>query len=207
MLLGFPAMPSRRAADAARPSRRLPVQQRAQRTAEAVLEAAAQILVQHGEAALTTNRIAERAGVSIGTLYQYFPDKQAIVGGLFDAERERVTQAIDAWLAEATAAGAPPEVVVRGVIRRMLPVFGGGPPERRALARIAWRMDRHERIARGMRESAERLGAYLQRWSGPAVPYERIYLEDSPLLRTDALEDGLVRLVLGLLVPADNPRS
>jgi AcrR family transcriptional regulator len=53
--------------------RRQPVQARGQRTLAAILQATAQILVKEGEAALTTNRIAERAGVSIGTLYQYFP--------------------------------------------------------------------------------------------------------------------------------------
>ena len=49
---------------------------------QAILEAAAQVFERHGYAAGTTNRIAERAGVSIGTLYQYFPNKDAILVAL-----------------------------------------------------------------------------------------------------------------------------
>ncbi|HEX3917772.1 MAG TPA: helix-turn-helix domain-containing protein [Caulobacteraceae bacterium] len=58
---------------------REPRQARSRATWEAIVEAAAQILERHGPEALTTNAVAERAGVSIGTLYQYFPDKQAIL--------------------------------------------------------------------------------------------------------------------------------
>jgi AcrR family transcriptional regulator len=59
--------------------RRSPRQDRSRETVEAILEAAAHVFEQHGYAAGTTNRIADRAGVSIGSLYQYFPNKDAIV--------------------------------------------------------------------------------------------------------------------------------
>jgi len=61
------------------PQRRRPQQARSRAACEAIVEAAAQILEAGGPEALTTNAVAERAGVSIGTLYQYFPDKQAIL--------------------------------------------------------------------------------------------------------------------------------
>jgi AcrR family transcriptional regulator len=64
---------------AAANQRRTPKQARSRAACEAIVEAAAQILEQGGADALTTNAVAERAGVSIGTLYQYFPDKQAIL--------------------------------------------------------------------------------------------------------------------------------
>ena len=57
-------------------------QDRSRATVEALLEATADILVRHGYAKLTTNRIAERAGVNIASLYQYFPGKEAIVAEL-----------------------------------------------------------------------------------------------------------------------------
>lgn len=66
--------------------RRSPKQARSRATWEAIVEAAAQILEHRGPDGLTTNGVAERAGVSIGTLYQYFPDKQAIL--LAAARRE-----------------------------------------------------------------------------------------------------------------------
>ncbi len=58
--------------------RRRPAQARAQATVAAILEAATRILRREGRAGFNTNRIAEIAGVSIGTLYGYFPDKDAI---------------------------------------------------------------------------------------------------------------------------------
>jgi AcrR family transcriptional regulator len=62
--------------------RKTATQERSRATVEAVLEAAADILVRDGYAKLTTNRIAERAGVDIASLYQYFPGKDAIVAEL-----------------------------------------------------------------------------------------------------------------------------
>ena len=59
--------------------RRRPKQSRSRATCEAILEAASQILERSGPAGFNTASVAERAGVSIGTLYQYFPDKQAIL--------------------------------------------------------------------------------------------------------------------------------
>jgi len=59
--------------------RRRPKQSRSRATCEAILEAASQILERTGPQGFTTASVAERAGVSIGTLYQYFPDKQAIL--------------------------------------------------------------------------------------------------------------------------------
>jgi len=59
--------------------RRKPRQARSRATWEAIVEAAAQILERRGPAGFNTNEVAERAGVSIGTLYQYFADKHAIL--------------------------------------------------------------------------------------------------------------------------------
>src|ERR1051325_8556080 len=62
--------------------RKTPRQERSRATVEALLEATTDILVRGGYAKLTTNRIAERAGVNIASLYQYFPGKEAIAAGL-----------------------------------------------------------------------------------------------------------------------------
>jgi AcrR family transcriptional regulator len=66
--------------------RRKPRQARSRATVETIVEAAAQILERQGPGGLTTNGVAERAGVSIGSVYQYFPDKQALL--LAAARRE-----------------------------------------------------------------------------------------------------------------------
>ena len=65
-------------------ARKAPRQARSRETVEALVEAAAQVFERHGYAAGTTNRIAERAGVSIGSLYQYFPNKDALLVALVE---------------------------------------------------------------------------------------------------------------------------
>ena len=70
-------------------ARKTPQQERSRRTVESVLEAAAQVFAQRGYANTTTNHIAARAGVSIGSLYQYFPSKDAILLALAERHMER----------------------------------------------------------------------------------------------------------------------
>lgn len=70
-------------------ARKTPQQERSRRTVESVLEAAAQVFAQRGYANTTTNHIAARAGVSIGSLYQYFPSKDAVLLALAERHMER----------------------------------------------------------------------------------------------------------------------
>ncbi len=69
--------------------RKFPKQARARATVEAILVATAQLLVEQGFEKLTTARVAERAGVSIGSLYQYFPNKQALAAAVVDHYGEK----------------------------------------------------------------------------------------------------------------------
>lgn len=62
--------------------RKQPRQERSAATVEAVLRAATYILTRRGWAAFTTNEVAEKAGVNIASLYQYFPNKEAIIAEL-----------------------------------------------------------------------------------------------------------------------------
>lgn len=82
--------------------RKRPRQTRSATTVAAILEAAAHILERDGFDALTTNAVAERAGVSIGSLYQYFPGKAALLAELVRSERAKLAARIDA------IASAPP---------------------------------------------------------------------------------------------------
>lgn len=85
-------------------TRREPKQQRARQTVDAVLDAVPRVLAKYGALALTTNRVAEVAGVSIGSLYQYFPNKEAIYTALHDRHVEAVRAVIEQWFAEGAAA-------------------------------------------------------------------------------------------------------
>jgi AcrR family transcriptional regulator len=79
--------------------RKQPKQGRAKATVAAILEASVQLLGEGGLSALNTNSIAERAGVSVGSLYQYFPNKDAIVVALIHHQHKRqldaLTEALD----------------------------------------------------------------------------------------------------------------
>lgn len=66
------------------PARRIPKQHRSQQMVEAMLAAVPLVVKRYGAASITTNRIAEVAGVSIGSLYQYFPDKRSVFSALYE---------------------------------------------------------------------------------------------------------------------------
>ncbi|MEU6604100.1 TetR/AcrR family transcriptional regulator [Streptomyces shenzhenensis] len=94
--------------------RRKPRQVRAELTRDRVLTAAAHVFAEHGYAAGTTNRIAERARISIGSLYQYFPNKDAILAELLvrHIDRGRWTQADQLDLSAGSL-----EATVRALVR------------------------------------------------------------------------------------------
>ena len=73
---------------------RQPVQRRSRQSVKAIVEASAQVLQQHGYKGATTNRIAERAGVSVGSLYQYFQGKDEIFDALIEQESKAYLSAL-----------------------------------------------------------------------------------------------------------------
>jgi AcrR family transcriptional regulator len=81
--------------------RKTPVQTRAAVTVEAISEATIQVLLQQGVHRLTTTRVAERAGVSVGTLYQYYPNKQALLFAVLADHLDKVASAVEAACDEA----------------------------------------------------------------------------------------------------------
>jgi AcrR family transcriptional regulator len=100
------------------PARRKPRQRRAQQTVEAVLDAVVRLLKRGGSAAVTTNRIAEVAGVSIGSVYQYFPDKQGIFLALHQRHIEQIDRLVQEKLFEHAA--SPLDVLMRAMIEALV---------------------------------------------------------------------------------------
>ncbi len=105
-------------------SRRKPKQERASQTVDIVLEAAAQVLLREGYARATTNRIAERAGVSVGSLYQYFAGKDAIFAALLDRAFDRRVAAIHD---DPLDPGQPLAAAIDHLVRLALRVWPRGP--------------------------------------------------------------------------------
>jgi len=75
--------------------RKTPVQARATVTVESISEATIQVLLGQGAERLTTTRVADRAGVSVGTLYQYFPNKQSLLFAVLEDHLEKVTKVVE----------------------------------------------------------------------------------------------------------------
>lgn len=80
-------------------TRKQPRQARAQATVGAILKATAQLLVSGGYDQLTTNRVAAKAGVSVGSLYQYFPGKEALVAALVDEHHAEMLALLNGTMA------------------------------------------------------------------------------------------------------------
>jgi len=113
-------------------ARKEPTQARSRATVDAILEASARILIREGYAALSTNRVAAAAGVSIGSLYQYFGGKEAIVGALLDRHAEAMLTLVTEHLSGRVE--APVEEVVRELIRAMIEAHRVEPELHRVFA-------------------------------------------------------------------------
>ena len=114
--------------------RRKAKQDRARETVGVVLEAAARVLARHGYAGATTNRIAEAAGVSVGTVYEYFANKEAVFEALVEREMEELLAALQG------DEPPPPDAAIGDVLGRVIvsgmTALRHGPELYRALERV-----------------------------------------------------------------------
>jgi len=105
--------------------RRRPKQRRARQTVDAVLDAAVRVLKREGFNAITTNRIAEVAGVSIGSVYQYFPDKRAIFVALHQRHVDQIDRMVETKLIEHAASSL--DDLVRAMVEGMIEAHATDP--------------------------------------------------------------------------------
>ncbi|MEO1223484.1 MAG: TetR/AcrR family transcriptional regulator [Pseudomonadota bacterium] len=101
---------------------------------ETIVEATWQVLAKEGYEAANTNRIAERAGISVGSLYQYFPNKNAIVAAVQRRHHAEVASAMATAFAE--TAGQPLEIGIRGLVHANMQAHLADPDLHRALTAI-----------------------------------------------------------------------
>jgi AcrR family transcriptional regulator len=112
-------------------------------TVSTILDAAVRILDQESADAATTTRIAEVAGVSVGTLYQYFGNRDSILDALQDREFERASEFMLRVLAEAAG---PPEQIARRVIQGLLELYAACPGLHRLLVVEGLRVSPTDRV-------------------------------------------------------------
>jgi AcrR family transcriptional regulator len=114
--------------------RKTPVQARSTVTVEAIAEATVQVLLSLGTDRLTTTKVAERAGVSVGTLYQYFPNKQSLLFAVLEDHLDKVSAAVEA--ACARACHLPLAAMVQDVVEAFVDAKMQRPDISTALYRI-----------------------------------------------------------------------
>jgi AcrR family transcriptional regulator len=194
--------------------RRVPTQARAHATIEAIFEATARIIERDGVAALNTNVIAERAGLSIGTLYEYFPNKEAVLIAMARRRLAQDERVIRQALHDAIDDPAAP--LIRIAIRTLVALQRERPKVRRAIMAVHLASGLSSEHAKPVQEIAQLLwarSASIQRTTSFPLSRASLFVvtravigviraafeERSQLPGTRELEDELVRMVEGYL--------
>lgn len=154
----------------------VPLQSRAQKTRAALLDAVERIVASEGEAAVTTTRVAAQTGVSVGAVYRYFPDRDALLLAAYDATVVRIVEVYGAAL-ESIPETTPRDAAARQMLRAYLDAALAIPAHAGLLA--AMRHIRPVDADLGANEGriADRvLAPFLARFAGPvdAAP-ERLH--------------------------------
>jgi AcrR family transcriptional regulator len=130
--------------------RKKPRQERSHATVDAILDATARVLCTTGYDRASTNRIALAAGVSVGSLYQYFPSKEALVAALVERHTAEMTALVRRKLVEVST--MPVDVAVRAMIRAMFEAHGVDPRLHKVLIEQVPRVGKLEKVVGVERE-------------------------------------------------------
>lgn len=198
--------------------RKAPSQERSRHTVEAIVDATARVLVRDGYDALSTNRVAREAGVSVGSLYQYFPGKEALVAAVMERHASRMQENIAARMQSAPPA-ATAEDVATEMIRAMLAAQQAEPrlhralveqvPRIGALRRLHELFGNYERLVEAwLEENRDRIEVRDARMAAfvlvAAVEglVNRATLDRPDLVASGKIEEQILRLVLAYVVPS-----
>jgi AcrR family transcriptional regulator len=135
-------------------------QKRSRATVEALIEATARILVKAGFDKASTNRIAAEAGVSIGSLYQYFPSKEALVGAVMDRHQRELMQVVRGVLPQ--VASLPMQQALRKLVSLGIKAHQIDPRLHRVLAEQIPRTGRLKDIEAFNRENYSLFRTWLE---------------------------------------------
>lgn len=159
-------------------ARKKPRQLRSVTTVEAIFEATIQVLLREGTHRLTTTRVAERAGVSVGTMYQYFPHKQALIYALNERYLDMVAERVEA------ACRAQHGTTAKAMVEALVTAYWEAKTERsdvtRALYRSVVELDNETLIDAFSRRMDAATIAMLK--SAPSANYANIDLVNVTLL-------------------------
>jgi AcrR family transcriptional regulator len=142
-----------------RDGRKQPKQARAQATVETILDGAIQVFDREGPENATTSRIAEVAGVSVGTLYQYFTNREAIVDALQEREFTRADAMLKGLLTSTSFSSE--RELSRAIIAGLLGLYRAAPALHRVLAIDGLRIGPTERVQDFDRRMIEALRGFF----------------------------------------------
>lgn len=151
-----------------------PVQARAAHRIEALLDAAAAVVVEHGIEHLTTALVAERAGASIGTVYRYFPDRVAVLVALAERNLERMRIAIERVLGAQHESWAD---ALEAIVAAMVETFREVPSFRSLRTGEGLDLGPQDRDAVAPQFVADIAGFLRQRWGVEVEPDQLEHLE------------------------------
>ncbi|WP_082953041.1 TetR/AcrR family transcriptional regulator [Mycobacterium sp. 852002-10029_SCH5224772] len=140
-------------------ARRTPSQERSRALVERILDAAQGVLIAHGYDGASTNRIAAAAGVSPGSLYQYFPNKDAIVAAVIDRYSDALAASVASTLAQSLHRPAPEHV--RNSVAALLDALDVHPEFLRAVIEQTPRLGAESKLAAFEQRIGELTMAYL----------------------------------------------
>jgi AcrR family transcriptional regulator len=140
--------------------RKIASQERSRSTVDALLHATARILVKEGYDRASTNKIAAVAGVSIGSLYQYFPSKEALVAAVIERHTQELSQVVVNALLKVSA--RPIEIGARELIAAAIEAHRVDPELHRVLAEQVPRIGRLENIDAVERNGRALIRGYLE---------------------------------------------
>jgi AcrR family transcriptional regulator len=153
--------------------RKQPTQKRAQLTIEAIYQATAQLVDKEGMTGLSTGKIANKAGFSIGTIYQYFSSKDELFRAMVKFSRETALADINAYLYRLESHEEPEnldvESFIRGYIAILIDGFAFGPPLRRIVTRLCWMVENPEETAETLQALVLRLIQFVNYIKHPDI--------------------------------------
>ena len=148
--------------------RKQPRQERSKITVDAILTATARILTEEGYEKASTNRIAEVAGVSIGSLYQYFPNKESLVAELLKKHSNDMVEIMESKLNSLT--DVPLEIAVPELVKAAIAAHAINPKLHRVLNEEVPRIGHIKEVSKTGEQITKMLRVYLETWRDQIHP-------------------------------------
>jgi AcrR family transcriptional regulator len=175
--------------------RKTPFQERSRATVDALLAATARVLVKDGYDRASTNRIAAAAGVSIGSLYQYFPSKEALVAALIDTHVSAMLAVLRESLVRVVE--EPLAVAVRETIRSVVRAHALDPRLHRAIAEGVPKAGKRSSVHDVERAAATSLLPYLVARKNEVLPARAANLELTVFVLVQSVEGVVHAAIIG----------